>query len=264
MSKFSPKRIDSQKLVYYRDLVLEMISRDLKLRYKGSLLGVIWSLLLPLTQLLVFTFLFRRVIQLDIPNYPIFVFIGVLAWNWFQTSLVAASGSITDNRDLIKRPGFPTLLLPVITVATNLIQFLLALPVLLVFLYLSGGQLTLAFLLLPLILLIQFLFTVSLGYLTATFQVSFRDTQHLLGVVLLLLFYLTPVFYDAGFVPTRFLPIYRLNPMMHIIGAYRNILSKGEPPDFAAIGIVFAASALLLWIGLAVFRRASDTFVEEL
>jgi len=257
-------QFDMHRLIYYRDLILEMVARDLKLRYKGSFLGIIWSLVLPLAQLMVFTFLFRSVIQLDIPNYPIFVFIGVLAWNWFQSSLVAAAGSITDNRDLIKRPGFPSLLLPVIIVVTNLIQFLLALPVLIIFLYLSGGSLTPAFLMFPLILFIQFLFTVSLSFMSATFQVNFRDTQHLLSVILLLLFYLTPVFYDTGFVPQRFLPIYRLNPMVHILGAYRDIISKGVAPDLPTTGILLVISGLMFWMGLTVFRLASDHFVEEL
>jgi lipopolysaccharide transport system permease protein len=254
----------SQRLTYLRDLLREMVVRDMKLRYKRSVLGAAWSLLNPLAQLLVFSFLFRRVLPLEIPNYSTFVFCGVLAWNWFQTALILATGAITDNRELIKRPGFPTIILPVVTVTTNLIHFLLALPILLFFILLGGGKLTGVVLALPLVILLQFLLTLSLGYLIATFHVTFRDTQYLLGVFLMLLFYLTPVFYDASIIPARYQAIYRLNPMLHLIDAYRAILIHGMPPDFTTLAILGVLGIGLLGIGYTVFERASYRFVEEL
>ena len=183
-------RLPGQRLAYLRDLVREMVARDMKLRYKRSVLGVAWSLLNPLAQLLVFSFLFQRMFKLTVPNYPSFVFTGVLVWNWFQTSLILATGAITDNRELVRRPGFPITILPVITIATHLIHFLLALPVLLLFILFGDGGFTGAIVLLPVVILLQFLLTLSLGYLVATFHVTFRDTQHLLSVLLMLLFYL--------------------------------------------------------------------------
>ena len=133
--------IYGQRLAYLRDLLREMVIRDMKLRYKRSVLGILWSLLNPLIQMLVFTFLSRGVLSLDIPNYPSFVFTGVLAWNWFQRALSLTAGAITGNRELIRRPGFPTAILPVATVATHLIHFLLALPILLLFLAFGGNRL---------------------------------------------------------------------------------------------------------------------------
>lgn len=252
------------RLIYYRDLLREMVSRDLKLRYKRSVLGIAWSLLNPLAQMLVFTFLFRRVLPLNIPNYPVFVFTGVLVWSWFSNAIMVSAGVIVDNRELIKRPGFPVPLLPVITVTTNLIQFLLALPILFAAIIIGGGALSISILLLPLIILIQFILTVSLGYIVSTLQVTFRDTQHLLSVLLLLLFYLTPVFYDSSMVPARFLFVYELNPMVHLMRAYRAILVLGVAPDPIALLALSALALLLLWLGLAIFIRASYRFVEEL
>lgn len=253
-----------QRLMYLRDLLRELVARDMKLRYKRSILGAAWSLLNPLAQMLVFTFLFRRVLPLDIPNYPSFVFTGVLAWNWFQAALFLMTGTITDNRALIRQPGFPAAILPVVTVTTHLIHFLLALPVLLIFLMLSGGRLTSAILALPLVIMLQFLLILSLGYLVATVHVTFRDTQHLLGVLLMLLFYLTPVFYDASILPARVQAFYRLNPMVHLIAAYRTILVQGNWPDFRALLAISVFVGVLLWLGYTFFTRASTHFVEEL
>lgn len=253
-----------RKPLYIYDLLRELVVREIKLRYKRSVLGLVWSLLNPLFQMLVFIFLSRRVFSLEIPNYPAFVFTGVLAWNWFQSALLLATTAITSNRELIKRPGFPVAILPVVTVATNLIHFLLALPVPLLFLLLSGGGLTGAILMLPLVIIPQFLLILGLGYLVATFQVTFRDTQHLLGVFFMLLFYLTPVFYDASSVPARYQTLYRLNPMFHLITAYRVILIQGALPDLSALLALGALGGVLLWIGHAVFTRASYHFVEEL
>jgi lipopolysaccharide transport system permease protein len=252
------------RLTYIRDLLRELISRDLKLRYKGSVLGIGWSMLNPLLQILVFTFLFNRVVPLNIPNYTAYVFCGVLAWSWFQGALYLAAGAIVDNRSLIRRPGFPVAVLPMVTVATNMIHYVLALPVLLLALVFTGGQLTLALLALPLVMLLQFLFTLGLAYLIAAAHVSFRDTQHLLGITLMLLFYLTPVFYQANAVPEQYQLIYTLNPMHHLLDAYRALFIAGALPSVGPLLSVALMAALTLGVGYTYFRRASARFVEEL
>ena len=250
--------------IYLRDLMRELVARDLKLRYKGSVMGIAWSLLNPLAQLVVFGFVFRFVLPLSIPHYTAFLFSGLLVWSWLQSSLFSATTTIVDGRSLIKRPGFPAAILPVVTVMSNLVHFLLALPVLLLFLLLTGIPLHSTALLLPAVIALQFLFTLSLSYFLATFHVAFRDTQHLVGVVLLLFFYLTPIFYDASAVPEQYQLIYRLNPMLHILDAYRAILIRGELPAWLPMVVLTAVSAILLLLGYRTFLNASYTFVEEL
>jgi lipopolysaccharide transport system permease protein len=250
--------------IYLRDLLRELVARDMKLRYKGSLLGIAWSLLNPLAQLLVFGFIFRFVLPLNIPNYTAFLFSGLLVWSWFQSSLFSATTTIVDGRSLIKRPGFPAAILPVVTVMSNLVHFLLALPVLLLFLVITGVPLHGTILLLPFVILIQGLFILSLAYFLATFHVTFRDTQHLVGVVLLLFFYLTPIFYDASIVPEKYQLIYRLNPILHIMDAYRAILIRGELPATVPMLLLTAVSTILLLLGYRTFINASYAFVEEL
>ncbi len=251
-------------LVYVRDLFRELIARDMKLRYKRSVMGVAWTLLNPLAELAILFLIFGLVLPLNIPNYPAFLFTGILAYGWFQNSLNFATGAIVGNRELVRQPGFPVLILPVVTVATNLIHFLLALPILFALLIYSGIQMTRAVFALPMIIVLQFLFTLSLAYLVATFHVRFRDTQYLLRVLLQLAFYLTPVFYGPSAIPGRYQLLYRLNPMVFFVDGYRAVLIRGEFPAPGYAALVTIMTAGLLLVGLHVFRRASHRFVDEI
>jgi lipopolysaccharide transport system permease protein len=256
--------MERRRVRYTLDLMVLMVGRDLKLRYRRPGLGMAWSLLNPLAQLLVFSFIFQTVLHLDIPNYTCFLFTGLLAWNWFQLSLYAATGAIVDNRELVRRPGFPVSVLPVVSVTSHLLHYLLAIPVLLVFLMLSGLPLTGAVLLLPALLAVQFIFTLSLAYLVAALHVTFRDTQYLLGLALLLGFYLTPVFYDAGALPGRFQALYGLNPLVLLLTSYRRILVQGVLPETGKLLLLSLGAAALLALSFTIFRRASDRFAEEI
>lgn len=253
-----------RRLIYARDLLRELVARDIKLRYKRSVMGVGWTLLNPLAQLLVLLFIFKIVLPLDIPNYPSFLFTGILAYGWFQSSLSFAADAIVGNRELIKQPGFPPAILPVVAVITNLIHFVLAFPILLAFLLLSGVQPTRAILTLPLLIALQFILTLSLAYLVAASHVRFRDTQYLLEVLLQFFFYLSPVFYSASVVPESYQTLYHLNPFVFLIDAYRAVLMRGEYPKYATMLAMSALFSGLLFLGLDVFRRASYRFVEEL
>lgn len=256
-----PRRLN---LTYLRDLLYVLVGRDMKLRYRRSVIGVAWSLLNPLAQLLVLNFVFKRVLPLDIPNYTVFLFTGLLAWNWFSTSLYSATGAIVDNRELVKRPGFPAPLLPVVSLTSNFIHFLLALPVLLFFVWTGGIPLTWAALALPPVFVVQFVFTLGVAYLVAGLHVTFRDTQYLLGIFLLLGFYLSPVFYDPAAIPAAYQTLYRLNPMAVLIDTYRQILLSGTVPHGPALLILAGVSAVLLWLGYRIFERSGLRFVEEL
>ncbi|HWP44871.1 MAG TPA: ABC transporter permease [Blastocatellia bacterium] len=255
---------DVRRWVHLRDLLRELVARDIKLRYKRSVLGLAWSLVVPVAQMLVLYFVFRTVLPLNIPNYTAFIFTGLLPWVWFQSSLVSASGAIVDNRELINQVGFPAAVLPVVTVMSQLIHFLLALPILIALLLYNGHHLSAAIVALPLIIVLQFMLTLSLAYLAATLQVSFRDTQYLLGILLFLLFYLTPVFYDSAAIPASYQTIYRLNPMVSIVDAYRDVLLRGAFPAESSLLVLFLLSAAFLFLSYTVFMRAHYRFVEEL
>ncbi|MEO5826748.1 MAG: ABC transporter permease [Gemmatimonadales bacterium] len=250
---------------YLRDVIIELVLRDLNLRYKRSFLGIVWSLVTPLAQLLVLRFIFTAVLPLDVPNYTAFLFTGIVVWSWLQSSLDQAAGSIVDNRELVRLAGFPVAILPVVTVAANLTQFMFALPILAVFLLIGGATpLTAAPLLLPLLIAIQFLLLLSLAYFIAALHVTFRDIKHLLQIILMLGFYLTPVFYELRQAPSEYAFIYQLNPMVHLIGAYRAILLHGTMPAFLPLAGVTGGSLMLLIFSYRRFVRASSNFVDEL
>jgi lipopolysaccharide transport system permease protein len=252
------------RAVYLRDLLRELISRDLKIRYKRSYLGIIWSLLTPLVQVLIFSFLFRMVLPLGIESYTAFVFAGILAWSWFSTALASASWAVVSNPELVRRPGFPTGILPVLTIASNGIHFLIALPILLAVAMIDGGAPGTSLLALPLVVVVQFLFMLGLAYIIATSNVRFRDTQHLVSLVLMAAFYLTPIFYRSESVPEQFRFIHELNPMATILTAYRDIFINGVWPQLGDLAAVAVVATVLMAVGYGMYLRVSTRFAEEL
>ena len=244
--------------------MIELVARDIKLRYRRSLLGYGWSMLNPLLQLLVLSLVFQFVLRLNVPHYIPFLFTGLIVWNWFQSSLSSACGSIVDNRELVRRPGFPVAMLPVVTTISNFIHFALSLPVLLLLMIPFQNPIHPALLFLPALFILQFLVIISLSYFLATFHVTFRDTQYLLGIGLMLGFYLTPVFYPSSVVPAQYQLLYHLNPLTLLIDAYREVLLQGHLPDLGGLLLLGFAFCLILWAGYLAFKHASARFAEEL
>jgi lipopolysaccharide transport system permease protein len=255
----------SREWIRTRDLCLNLIVRDIKLRYRGSLLGVLWTLINPLAELLVLLFVFGHVLRVDVPNFSSYLFIGLTAYNWFQSSLNFATGAIVANRDLVRRPGVPVMILPVITVASNMVHFVLSMPILAGLLIASGIALTPAVLWLPVLVVIEFALILAFAYPISIVHVWFRDTQHLLRVALQLLFYLTPVFYSVSIatIPERLRLLYQLNPMMQMIDAYRRVLMYGTAPRAAGLAYISVLALVLLTLGMVWFHRASQRFADE-
>jgi lipopolysaccharide transport system permease protein len=261
-----------RKVIYYRDLVGEMVARELKLLYKRSFLGVAWTLINPLLQLLVLSVVFRSILKAgsNVEHYLAYAFSGILIWTWTQSALFQATGVITGNRILLRQPGFPVAMLPVVTVMTGLIHFVLAMPALIGIMMFDQVPLSWNLLLLPIPFFFQFVLTISFAYPLAAMNVSFRDTQHTLGVVLQLLFYLLPVFYAASDVinnpqlPELFRQIYLWNPLLILLQIYRAVLGiENTLPDLSHILSLVAVCAVLLPIGLHIFNQQRQRFVEE-
>jgi lipopolysaccharide transport system permease protein len=256
-----------RQLIYYFDLVRELVSRELKLLYKRSVLGIAWTLINPLLQLLVFSIVFTMVLKAGqgIEHYASYAFSGLLIWGWTQSSLFQATGLITGNRALIRQPSFPKAILPVITVTTGFVHFLLALPALFVIMLIEKVEFSWNLLLLPLLFVLQFILTISFAYPLAALNVTFRDTQHTLGVILQLMFYLLPVFYAVNdqTIPPELRPVYAFNPIVILIQAYRFALLQQAPPDWLNLLILVGACLALLPIGYSIFQRQGERFVEE-
>jgi lipopolysaccharide transport system permease protein len=251
-------------LLYIRDVIQVLVARDFKIRYKRSILGVGWSLLVPLAQLAVMYLVFSKMLRLNIPNFTSFLLAGILPWTWFQSSLITSSMTILDNRELVKQVGFPVGVLPSVTILSQWVHFVLALPILAIFLVADGFRPTVTVIALPVVMLVQFLLTASLAYIVATLQVTFRDTQYLLGISLFLFFYLTPVFWDASAMPEKFRWIFEINPLGMLLNDYRGILMRSQWPPVQQLTLLAAGSGVLLAFGYHLFLRARDRFVEEL
>lgn len=246
------------------DVCLVLVGRDLKVLYKRSLLGFGWALVTPLMQLFVYLFVFRRVFANSIENYPAFVFTGVLVWGWFQSALQQATGLITGSRELVRQPGFPLPLLPHVTVAVRLLHFLVGLPILFIVLWVHNITPSWAWVSLPLLIGIQFLLIIGLAYPLAAIHVTLRDTQQLVGVLLNLAMFLTPVFYGPDIIPQKFHFWYQLNPLAVLIESWRTVLLHGGWPDFPALAALGAVSLALVLAGRRFFVRQSHRFVEEM
>jgi homopolymeric O-antigen transport system permease protein len=258
------KGFNRTRRVYLLDLIRELIIRNIKLTYKGSALGILWSLINPLLQLFIFYFLFQKVFSLNIRRYSLFAFSGILAWTWFQASLNQAVNVIRGSRELVKQPGFPTMVLPATAVGTNLINFLIAIVMLMLFQALRGTLPGFSLLGLPAVMAIQFVFILSIAYLVAALSIIFFDTQHIMSVALHLYFFLTPIFYDLNSVPERYRMLYLINPMAHLIRAYRDVLMNDQFCLSISLTVIFISSLGFLWLAMRFFKKMSYRFAEEL
>ena len=263
-----------RELWRYRELIRNLVVRDLKVRYKNSLLGVAWSWLNPLLMMVVYTVFFTVFLRnADIPRYPVFVMTGLLSWNFFSDSIVSVTGCIVGNAHLIKKVYFPREALPISIVLANLVNFLIALPVFFVLAIAWKAPLSWWALLMPLTILIQAAFTLGLAFILATLNVFYRDTQIILNVLMLAWFFLTPVFYSIRSVPQQAsllgiqfdaqLWLRRLNPMASIIASYRDLLYWGAPTGIDFLLRTAVTGLIILVVGYLVFLRYSSRFGEE-
>jgi lipopolysaccharide transport system permease protein len=260
-----------RELWEYKDLIWTLSVKELKVQYRNSVLGFLWSLLNPLLMMLIFSFVFAYVFRFGIKDFPVFFLCALLPWNFFNTALVTATGSIVGNGPLIKKVYFPREVLPLASVLANLFNFLLSLPVLFIFLAAFGHHFWVWVILLPFIIVLETLCVTGLALLLAGLNVYYRDIQYIVSVGLMALFYATPIIYNiervqASYWMTRFpwlMTVYYLNPMTAIITAYRNILFDARVPSLTAILYAVGITVFVLILGFVVFRRLEPAFADE-
>lgn len=262
-----------KELWQYRELLYNLILRDLKVRYKNSFLGIIWSWLNPLLMMLVFTLVFNVLRGSAIPNFHIFVLSALLPWNYFSGAVMGGISSIVGNGHLIKKVYFPREVLPLGVVLSNLVNFVIALPVLFILTWLSGIPLTGWVLLLPLPILVGTIFAIGMVFFLSTMEVFYRDTHMIMDVAIMAWFFVTPIFYPVEQLPAQahlfgvaFDPrlwLFRLNPMASIINTYQDLIYRGAAtaPDFLLRTAVTAC--LFMIFGYGFFLRFSKRFGEE-
>lgn len=259
-------------LVSHRQLLQDFAWRDLRSRYKGTALGFAWNFAIPLLQLGVFYLLFgvllgtRPKTGTGEQNYAVFLFVGLLPWTFFASSLGAGASSIIANGAIVKKVRLPLQLLPAATVLSNLANFLLSLVVLFAVLAIFGPRHPEGVLVLPLLVVIQIVMCLGFAYLLAAANVFFRDVQHILGILLTAWYFLTPVLFSVEIVANR--PLERellyLNPMAAVVVSYQRALLDGEPPEWPRLLYSAAFALVIFLLGFLYFRRTKDEFEEVL
>jgi len=252
------------QILSYRDLLKNLVSRDFKTRYKRSYLGILWSLLNPLLIIMVYTLAFDYIMKIRVKNFPMFFMCGYLPWSYLAASLSASLTSLSDSGYLIKAVYFPREILPLSTILSCLIHFLITFIFVFPFLILFGYFPTWVVFSLPLIILLQSLFIFGLSLFLSSIHVFFRDLRYILDVILMAWFWLTPIAYSASLIPEKLLFFYKLNPMTLFVTAYREVLLNGvllEPKYWMAILLATAGSLVL---GYLSFLRIRKRLAEEI
>lgn len=248
----------------YRELIRNLVLKDLKLKYRDSVLGFLWSLANPLLLILVYGFVFTHMLRSQIANFPYFLLIGILPWNFFSHSLMMCTGSIVDNGGLIRKVWLPAEVFPLSTVLFNLVQFLLALvvlfPIAVFFFAIPVSWTVIAFF--PLLLL-HVIFTLGLSFIISTATVFYRDVRHFMEIVLMLLFWLTPIVYDVQALPGSMRAIILFNPLSFFMSGYQEIFYYHRIPGASHFFVLTLLSLAAFGLGYTCFGSYKARFPEE-
>lgn len=253
-----------KELYMYRQFLKTSVKKEFRGKYKKSILGVLWSFINPLLQLLVYALVFPFILRIQEENYIMFLFTALIPWNFFSTTLSQSTSVIISNGGIIKKVYFPREILPISIVLSGAINFLVSCIIILVALLISGMGISPYILYLPIILFIQCLITLAICFVLSAFTVYIRDLEYFINVLLQLWMYVTPVLYSINLIPEKFAKLFYLNPMVQIINAYRNIFYYQTMPDLKALGIWFVIGIVGVIVGYNIFKRFEKRFAEEL
>jgi lipopolysaccharide transport system permease protein len=255
----------------FRQLVALLVMRELKVRYKRSLLGMLWTMLNPLLLMIVYTVVFTTILRAALPNFSIFLLAGLLPWLYFSTALMQGLMSILVNQELVRKIRLPQAVFPLSVVGSNLVNFTLSFVPLFLVMLAVGQPFTPALLFLPVAALILTLFCAGVTLLFATATVFFRDIRHLTEVALQMLLYLSPVLYDLqqlGEHHSWWFSLFRLelklNPLSYLVPLVRDPVYYGRLPSLSAVGIAVACALAALLVGFAVFTRLEPRHIHHL
>ena len=253
-----------QKIYQYRELLKTNVKKEIRGRYKNSILGVMWSFLNPLLQLAVYSIIFGALLAGGDKTYPIYICVALIPWTYFTTAITQASFTIIGNGDIIKKVYFPREILPISVVTSGAVNFIISTIIILAFVIFSGMGLSWYILLYPFVLLVQYALLLGISFIVSSITVYFRDLEHIIGIILLAAFYGTPIVYKLEQLPENLQIIMQLNPMTHIINGYRAIFYNQEMPNIKIIGILLAISVVITIIGYFIFKKLQKGFAEQL
>ena len=252
-----------QEIIRYRGLIQILVVRDLKARYRGSTLGLLWTLLNPLLHMAIYALVFSVYIRNEMERYPAFLLCGILPWTWLSSALFLGTTAIIEGGSMLKKVFFPPQVLPTVTVIATFINFLLSLPLLFGVLLLFGVTFGWSLLALPLIMSAQFALTLGLTLIISAISVRYRDIPLILGHMLMFWFFLTPILYPVSSVPERFRTLLSFNPATPFFVAYQEALMYNRLVSWEAFGAMVGLGAAALLVGVLVFEHLRWSLVEE-
>jgi lipopolysaccharide transport system permease protein len=252
-----------QEMIRYRGLIQILVVRDLKARYRGSTLGLMWTLLNPLLHMAIYALVFSVYIRNEMERYPAFLLCGILPWTWLSSTLFLGTTTIIEGGSMLKKVFFPPQILPTVTVIATFINFLLSLPLLFGVLLLFGVTFGWSLLALPLIMTAQFALTLGLTLIISAVSVRYRDIPPILGHVLTFWFFLTPIIYPVSSVPERFRTLLALNPVTPFFVAYQETLLYNRLVSWEDFGVMIGCGVIVLLVGVLIFERLRWSLAEE-
>ncbi|MCQ2467316.1 MAG: ABC transporter permease [Clostridia bacterium] len=255
----------------YRQMIISLVRKDLRGRYKGSVLGFMWTFINPLFQLIVYSFVFSTILRSNIEKYYLFLFVALIPWIFFSAAITGGSTSVLSQKDLVKKIYFPREVLPIAYVTSCFVNMLLCFIVVFVVVFISGTKLSiLGLVYLPIVMIVEYILALGIAMITSAVTVYFRDLEHILGIISMAWMYFTPVVYsqdlilDSG-MPEKFKFLFmHVNPMTSIINAYRTILYYGAAPDMSTLVEAVFLGVIFLVVGLLIFSKLKKHFAEEL
>lgn len=253
------------ELYAYRTMIWSLVKRDLKGRYLGSFLGILWNFINPLFQLIIYSIVFSKIMRAGVDDYYMFLFVALIPWIFFSTCITGGTGVLIDQKEMVKKIYFPREVLPIAYVTAQFVNMLMCFVVIFAVMILFRYPFNLkAFVTLPMIMAVEYLLALGFTMLTSACAVYFRDLQHIMGIMAMAWQFLTPVMYDTTMIPEELVKTFYLNPMTYIIEAYRHILYYGEVPDMWNLFKVIVMGIVILIFGWFVFNRVQRHFIEEL
>ena len=253
-----------KSLYEYRELLKTSISKDIRGKYKNSVLGIIWSFLNPLLQIAVYAIVFPLIMKSNLPNYTVFLCCGLIPWNFFSSAISRTSFTMIENGNIIKKVYFPRQILPLSVVTSEAVNFVISTIIILAFVLGYGMGISKFIIFYPLVLLVQYLLLIGISFVVSSITVYFRDLQHFIGILLQLLFYATPIVYASNTIPENFQWILKFNPMTYVINGYRDIFYYQQTPDLVSIAIVLGISIGMCLVGYMIFNKLQKRFAEEI
>lgn len=255
-----------KELYAYRQMIFSLVKKDLRGRYKGSVLGFMWTFINPLLQLLVYDIVFTKIIPSDIDKYYIHLFVALIPWIFMSTSVLNGTKCIISQKDMVKKIYFPREVIPISCVMSNFVNMLLCFIVVFAVVLVSGIRLDpVALLFLPLVMLLELLLALGITMICSAVTVYFRDLEHIMTIIMMLWMYMSPVVYSASRIPEEYRTLYMtVNPLSPVIVAYRDILYYSKIPDMSTLIMAVIFSAVTLVLGFWIFGRLKRHFAEEL